>query len=107
MVVVGKETTITTKLSHWAKFLLTRAKVYAPKLDGGTPTQGEYMEECVALRSIRILRNVKEYELIKKNYEGLYGPVDEITERVEITEAENGEEIEPADDPYFEETQEG
>lgn len=102
-----KETTITTKVSHWTKYVVKKALGNAPNMDGSTPTQGEFMEKSVALRAIRILKNAGEFDMIKKNYEDLYGPVEEITDKAEVMEVENGEEVEAAEDPYFDKTQEG
>lgn len=108
MVGVNRETTITTKVSHWTKFIMNKAKGYAPNADGSTPNQGQFMEMAVALKATVILKSAGEYDLIKKNYEDLYGPVEEIIDRADMimVEVENGEEVEAANDPYFEKTQE-
>lgn len=110
MAEVNKETTITTKVSHWTKYLVKKALGNAPKPDGTIPNQGEFMEASVNLRATRILRNAKEYDIIKKNYEDFYGPIEEIVDGSEkaTVEDKNGEakEVEAAIDPHFEETKE-
>ena len=107
----NKRTTITTSVSHWTKFLIRKALDYAPNADGKAPTQGEFMEASVAFRATEILQNIGEYDIIKANYENLYGPIEEIVDRYEkaTVEDDNGEakEVEAAIDPHFEETKEG
>lgn len=104
---VTKETTITTTVSHWTKFLVDRAKPYDPNADGTKSTQGRFMEKSVYLRATAILKKAGEYDMIKKNYEDLYGPVEEIADGAMATEVEDDKGIEAEEDPFFEEIEEG